>query len=200
MKVNIRIEEPRDYKMVEEITRAAFNTPDRVKRSQIGCPMEHHMVHRLREKDGIMDLSFVAEVDGEMVGHIIYSNAHILQSDGSKVDVLNFGPISILPKMQKMGIGSILMRYSIKEAKKLGYGAILFFGSPEYYSRFGFAPANNFDITDCNGDNYSSFMVMELEEEYLKNVSGKFIEADIYNDDLNRKLAKEFDLLFNVVV
>ena len=158
MKINIRLEKPKDYRKVEEITRAAFNTPDRIKNSQIDCPMEHHMVHRLREKDGIMDLSFVAEMDGEIVGHIIYSNAHILQSNGSKVAVLNFGPISVLPEMQKMSIGSLLMRYSIKEAKKLGYGAILFFGHPEYYPRFGFVPAEKFNITDCNGDNYPSFI------------------------------------------
>ena len=83
--INIRLEKPKDYRAVEEITRAAFNTPDRVERSKIGCPMEHHMVYRLREKDGIMALSFVAEVNSKIVGHIIYSNAHILQPDGSQV-------------------------------------------------------------------------------------------------------------------
>ena len=48
----IRLEEPKDYRTVEELTRTAFNNPDRIDRSKIGCPMEHHMVHRLREKDG----------------------------------------------------------------------------------------------------------------------------------------------------
>ena len=57
----IRLEESVDYRTVEELTRTAFNTKDRVERSKINCPMEHYMVHRLREKDGIMDLSFVAE-------------------------------------------------------------------------------------------------------------------------------------------
>jgi len=40
-------------------------------------------------------------------------------------------------------------------------------------------------------------MAMELIEGYLKSVSGKFIEADIYNDDLNREQAKEFDMAFH---
>ena len=197
---NIRLEEPKDYRTVEELTRAAFNTPDRVERSKINCPMEHHVVHRLREKDGIMDLSFVAETDGKIVGHIIYSHAYILQADGSKIDVLNFGPISVLPELQKMGIGGALMRHSIEVAKKLGHGAILFFGHPDYYPRFGFVPAKEFCITDCNGENYPAFMAMELKEGYLKNLCGKFIEADIYNDDLNREQAKEFDKLFNTAV
>lgn len=38
------MEEEKDYREVEETTRAAFNYPDRVKRGQIGCPYEHWMV------------------------------------------------------------------------------------------------------------------------------------------------------------
>ena len=193
----IRPEEARDYKDVEKLTRAAFNTPDRVERSKIGCPLEHYMVHRLREKDGIMGLSFIAETDNKIVGHIIYSHSHILQPDGSKISVLSFGPISVLPSMQKMGIGSMLMKHSLKEAKKLDYGAVLFFGHPGYYPRFGFVPASDFGITDLNGGNYPSFMAMELKEGYLESVFGRFIEANIYNDDLNRDQAKEFDKHFN---
>ena len=154
------------------------------------------MVHELRKKDGILELSFVAEIDGDIVGHVIYSHAHILQPDGSKADVLNFGPISVLSELQKAGIGSTLMRHSIEKAKEQNHGAILFFGSPEYYPRFGFVCAGQFGITDCNGHNYPSFMAMELKEGYLKNIFGKFIEADIYNDELNRKQAKEFDKQF----
>ena len=116
----IRLEEPKDYRTVEELTRAAFNTPDTIDRSKIDCPMEHHMVHRLREKDGIMDLSFVAEVDSKIVGHIIYSNAHILQPNGSKIDVLDFGPISVLPEMQKSGIGGALMKLWSGTAEEAG--------------------------------------------------------------------------------
>jgi len=194
--INIRLEEPKDYRTVEELTRAAFDNPDRIERSKIGCPMEHYMVYMLRKKDGIMELNFVAEMDGRIVGHIIYSLAHILQPDGSEIVVLNFGPLSILPEFQRIGIGSALMKHSIKEAEKLGYGAILFFGHPEYYPRFGFVEAGEFGITDCNGDNYPAFMAMELKEGYLKNISGKLIELDIYNDDLNRKQAKEFDEQF----
>jgi predicted N-acetyltransferase YhbS len=196
--ITIRLEESRDYRIVEELTRAAFYNPDKVRvaGAKIGCPMEHHMVYQLRKKDGIMELNFIAEMDGRIVGHIIYSHAHILKSDNTKVAVLNFGPISVWPELQRTGIGSLLMNDSIAEAKKLGYGAILFFGHPEYYPRFGFIEAKQFGVTDCNSDNYPAFMAMELVDGYLKNVSGKFIEADIYNDDLNREQVKEFDKHF----
>ena len=196
--INIRLEVSRDYRTVEELTRAAFYNPDRIRveGAKIGCPMEHHMVYMLRKKDGIMELSFVAEKDERIVGHIIYSHAHILQPDASRVPVLNFGPLSVWPELQRMGIGSALMRHSIEESKKLGYGAILFFGHPEYYPRFGFVEASYFGITDCNGDNHSAFMAMELTDGFLKGISGKFIEADIYNDDLYREQVKEFDKRF----
>ena len=76
MKINIRLEEEKDYRRVEEITRDAFDYPDRIKRGQIGCPYEHWMVHELRQRDGIMALSFVAELEnGTIIGHIICSNA-----------------------------------------------------------------------------------------------------------------------------
>jgi len=103
----IRQEKPTDYRVVEELTRAAFNNTDRLEWSQIGCPTEHYMVHMLRQKDGIMELSFVAECDGKIVGHIIYSNAHILRVDGEKIFVLDFGPFSVLPDMQKWALAGL---------------------------------------------------------------------------------------------
>jgi hypothetical protein len=42
-------------------------------------------------------------------------------------------------------------------------------------------------------ENYPAFMAMELKDNFLKNVSGKYIESDIYNDDLNRNQAKEVE-------
>jgi predicted N-acetyltransferase YhbS len=192
----IRLEETKDYRIVEKLTRAVFNTPERINRSKINCPIEHYMVHMLRKKDGIMELNFVAEINGRIVGHIIFSNAYIIQPNGKNVKVLNFGPISVLPELQRKGIGSKLMKYSIDAARKLGYGAILFFGHPDFYPRFGFTEAKNYGITDCNGENYPAFMAMELKANYLKNKIGKFIEADIYNDDLNYNQAKEFDKQF----
>ena len=76
MEINVRLEEEKDYRRVEEITRTAFGYPDRIERGQIGCPYEHWMVHELRHRDGIMELSLVAELDDKtIVGHIICSNA-----------------------------------------------------------------------------------------------------------------------------
>lgn len=192
----IRLEEKRDWRQVELVTREAFWRKDRELDIGVGAT-EHYMVHMLRGSEGIKDLTFVAELDGEIVGHIIYSNnSYILQSDGSKKSVINFGPISVLPKWQNRGIGSKLMQHSIKRAKELGYGAILFYGHPTYYPRFGFKQAKEFGITTRDGENFSAFMGMELKEGYLNGIHGRYIESAIYDESLTKEPAKEYDKLF----
>lgn len=197
MDINVRLEEEKDYRKVEEITRAAFNYPDRISRGQIGCPYEHWMVHELRHRDGINALSLVAELEsGTIVGHIICSNA-VVKTENQTLPVLNFGPLSVLPEYQCQGVGKVLIQTMIEQAKKLGYGAILFFGRPEYYPQFGFKEAAVYEISDSEGYNYPSFMAMELKEGYLKDVrGGKFFESDIYNDELNRETVRAFDREF----
>ena len=197
MKINVRLEEEKDYRRVEEITRAAFGYPDRIKRGQIGCPDEHWMVHELRHRDGIMALSLVAELeDGTIVGHIICSNA-VVKKENRVLPVLNFGPLSVLPEYQRMGVGRALIQAMIERAKRLDYGAILFFGRPEYYPQFGFKEADIYGIEDAEGYNYPSFMVMELKEGYLKEVyGGKYFESDIYDDERNRETVRAFDRAF----
>lgn len=193
MNIFIRLEQEKDYHRVEEITKLAFSYPGRVERGQIGCPFEHWMVHELRKRDGILSLSLVAEVDSHIVGHIICSEATVKTSDKT-LPVLNFGPISVLPEYQRQGVGSALINAMIDKAKSLRYGAILFFGRPEYYPQFGFEEASAFGITDSEGYNYPAFMGMELIPKYLSAAcGGKYYDSDIYDDDLNRDKVKAFD-------
>lgn len=51
--IKVRLEEEQDYRIVEEVTKEAFSYPERIERSEIGCCLEHYMVHSLREKHGI---------------------------------------------------------------------------------------------------------------------------------------------------
>lgn len=107
--------------------------------------------------------------------------------------MLTFGPLGIQPEYQRQGIGAALIKHSVEEAKKLGYGAILFFDIPEYYPRFGLVQAKEFGVTDNKGYNTPALMAMELKKDYLKDVKGKFFEPPIYNDDLNREKAKAYN-------
>ena len=195
MKISIRKEQEKDYRRVEEITRAAFSYPERIERGGIGCPYEHWMVHTLRERDGIPELSLVAETDHKIVGHIICSNAKVKTPDGT-IPVLNFGPLSVEPANQGKGVGKALIKSMICKATEQGFGAILFFGRPEYYPQFGFKEASTWGITDSDGYNYPAFMGMELVSGYLSCAKGgKYYESDIYDDSLNRDRVKAFDKL-----
>ena len=154
------------------------------------------MVHELRERDGILPLSLVAEVQGRIVGHLICSNAVVRLAE-REVPVLDFGPLSVLPECQRQGIGKALITEMIARAKRLGYGAILFFGRPEYYPQFGFREAAEYGITDFLGENYPAFMAMELAPGYLAQArGGKYIESDIYDDGKNKEAVKEFEREF----
>ena len=196
MDIIIRCETRKDYRRVEEITRKAFAYPERIERGGIGCPYEHWMVNELRKRDGILGLSLVATVNDEIVGHIICSKAEVRQDD-NVLSVLNLGPISVLPEYQRLGVGKALINELIIKAKDLGYGAILFFGRPEYYPQFGFVEASEYFISDSEGYNYDSFMGMELIPGYLSVVKGgRFYESEIYNDELNRDTVRAFDRQF----
>lgn len=196
MNISIRTEQKQDFHRVEEITRIAFSYPGRIERGGIGCPYEHWMVHELRKRDGIRELSLVAELDYILVGHIICSKAEVRTSD-TAIPVLNFGPLSVLPEYQKKGIGKALINSMIHKAAAMDFGAILFFGRPEYYPQFGFKAASSWNITDSNGSNYPAFMGMELIPGYLTAArGGRFYESTIYDDDLNREKVKAFDTLY----
>ncbi len=194
--VYVREERPDDYRRVEEITKAAFSYPGRIEQGGIGCPYEHWMVHELRNRDGILPLSLVAEMEDVIVGHIICSHAAVKTKENS-IPVLNFGPLSVLPEYQRKGVGGALLKTMMKRAEEMGFGAILFFGRPEYYPQFGFVEAAVFGITDCNGANYPAFMAMELQPGYLSQArGGKYFESDIYDDEKNREAVKAFDRRF----
>ena len=118
VEIKIRIENEKDFRRVEEITRIAFSYPGRVERGGIGCPYEHWMVNELRHRDGYTELSLVATVDEEIVGHIICSKAEV-RTNNEIIPVLNIGPISVLPEYQRKGVGKILITEMIAKAKQL---------------------------------------------------------------------------------
>ena len=196
MNIKLRLEQQADFRRVEEITRIAFSYPGRVERGGIGCPFEHWMVNELRRRDGYTDLSIVATINEEIVGHIICSKAEV-RCENKVLPVLNIGPISVLPEHQRKGIGKALIYEMIDRARQLGHGAILFWGRPEYYPQFGFVAASGYGITDADGHSSPAFFAMELIDGYLADAKGgKYYESDIYDDSLNKETVKVFDKAF----
>ena len=125
--MKIRLEEEKDYKIVENLTREAFWNKYRP-----GC-MEHLVVHKLRNNSRfIKKLDYVLEENDKIIGSIFYSLGYIKTKDNKILDVLIFGPVSIDPNYQKMGYGETLINYTLDIAKNMNYDLVLITGNPDY--------------------------------------------------------------------
>ena len=174
----IRRENKNDYEEVENLTREAFWDI-----YQPGCA-EHLLAHKLRKTAVfIPELDFVAVEDEKILGNIMYSKAKVADSKNTAHEVLTFGPISVLPDFQKKGIGKALIEHTMKLSKDMGYKAIVIYGNPAYYYRFGFKNAENFAITTSDGSNFEAFMAAELYAGALNGITGKFYEDSVFNID-----------------
>lgn len=177
-KINIRLEEPRDWERVEHITREAFWNV-----YHPGCT-EHYVLHRFRSLgDFIPELSYVLEVDGEIIGHIMYAKAQLTRDNGQPLGAVVFGPVSILPPYQGLGYGSKLIAYTMEQAKKRGFGALIITGNPLYYQRFGFVEAKNLGIFHegfPQDEPMPYFMAKELQPGYLYGVTATYKDPKGY--------------------
>jgi putative acetyltransferase len=90
--------------------------------------------------DWIEGLSFVAELDGRIVGHILFSRS-LLDAPRRLVDVLVLSPVSVATAHQGRGIGSALIRHGLAQVAPRPEPLVFLEGSPRYYRRFGFEPA-----------------------------------------------------------
>ncbi len=182
MNISIRQEEEKDFKDVEYLTREAFWDIYKP-----GCD-EHLVLHKIRKVSAfVKELNLIACDKDTIVGNIIYSRARVVNEENKEFEVLCMGPIAVLPSYQNQGIGSLLMEHSIEKARQLGYKGIVIFGNPDYYHRFGFVDAKEYNIQTSWGDNLDAFMALELYENSLKGISGKFFEDEVFkidNDEL----------------
>lgn len=189
-----RLECPNDHYAVEELTRDAHWSGNWDIEPRI-CD-EHLLVHRLRKCPSyVPELNYVAEIDGKIVGHIIYSKSKIVDTAGNEHETLTFGPLSVLPEYQNLGIGKALIRHTFNEAKRLGYRAVLIFGHPDYYPRVGFRRAAEFGITTSDGKNFDAFMAYPLYNDALDSLNGKYFIDPVY-DNLSGEDVQEFDKKF----
>ena len=157
--IQIRNEQKSDYQIVEDITREAFYNM-----YVPGC-MEHYLVHIMRgHEDFIPELDFVLELDGKVIGNIMYTKAKLTDENGEEKEIITFGPVSILPKYQRMGYGKLLMEHSFKRAVELGYDIIVIFGSPANYVSRGFKSCKKYNLCVEGGGYPAGMLAKELKE------------------------------------
>ena len=124
----IREEKVSDFAAIAAVTEAAFRD------HPISQHTEQFIVNALREAHALT-ISLVAEMDGQVVGHVAFSPVTI--SDGSQ-DWYGLGAVSVLPKVQRRGIGQSLIRQGLSLLQAMGGKGCVLVGDPYYYERLGF--------------------------------------------------------------
>lgn len=132
----IRPEEPKDQAAIRTLLQAAFLHHPHSHQT------EHLLVDALREAGALL-VSLVAEEDGEVVGHIAFSDVLI---DGQDCGWVGMGPLAARVDRQRRGIGSALVRAGLEAVRVLGRRGCVLAGDPAYYVRFGFKRAEGLTL------------------------------------------------------
>lgn len=155
-----------DYSTVYDLIKTAFESAEHRDGD------EQDFAVGLRNGTGyIPELDLVAEHDGRIIGHILFTKTYVTRPDGSRYNTLLVAPLSVLIEYRSMGAGSALMQEGFRIAQTRGYESAFLIGDPNYYQRFGYT------LTHLHGINHESMpkeylMVKELVTGALNGVTG----------------------------
>src|SRR5262249_7015656 len=121
----VRPERPGDVTAIHAVHAAAFPTDE-----------EARLVDRLRDAGRAL-VSLVAEADGAIIGHVLFSPVSVGSASG-----VGLAPVAVLPAYQGRGVGSSLVREGLAVCRQGGYPFAVVIGGPGYYRRFGFSQAS----------------------------------------------------------
>jgi putative acetyltransferase len=189
VEIRLRLETEADHGAVEDLTRQAFWNQHRP-----GCD-EHYLVHVLRgHPDFRADLDFVAMVAGRIAGNILYTRSRLVAADGAALETLTFGPLSVLPELQRKGVGKALMAHTLALADAEGCPAVVIFGNPVNYVSSGFVGCKSHGVSVEGGRHPAALLVRAPRPEVLAGRSWTFRESAAYQVD--PAAAKAYDARF----
>ena len=166
----IRRERLSDHQQSRAVQVAAFAS------SEGAEPVEAGLLDRLRIDGWLPALSWVAELDGEVVGHGLCTRAHV-----GSAPAVGLGPIGVRPDHQRSGVGSALVHAMVGAADATGEPLIALLGNPDYYGRFGFGPASEVGIEPPDPAWGRFFQVLTLST-WKPEVVGRFRYAAPFDD------------------
>lgn len=167
----IRQETPSDIAAIHDVNKQAFD----------GREAEARLVDVIRKSENfIPELSLVAEENGQILGHILFSCVHIETENGA-VYAIALAPMAVLPGTQKQGIGSKLVRHGLEECKNLGHAIVIVLGHTDYYPRFGFSASLAKSLECPFGDCGEAWMAVELIPGALQGMRGKVVYPAVFN-------------------
>ena len=154
----IRPETEADHAAIREVNRLAF-----------GGEEEARLVDALRA-GGHARVFLVAEVDGLIVGHVMFSTLPIVTPEGT-IEALALAPLAVVPSHQRQGIGSMLAEEGLRACRDAGHRVVVVLGHPEFYPRFGFSAK----LAERLRSPFSgpAFMAVELVPGALDGVGGE---------------------------
>jgi putative acetyltransferase len=159
--MNVRTEDIADQQLVRKIHLGSF--PDET---------EANLVDALRA-DGDAEISLVAIVKDEIVGHVLCSRMQAL------FQALGLAPVAVLPEYRNQGVAAQLIRAAIKTAKSKDWDGIFLLGDPAYYQRFGFSVADAANFQSPYAGPY--LMVLSVKGDVLPAQSGVIEYASAFN-------------------
>ena len=154
----VRPETEKDYRAVEELTREAFWNVYKP-----GAD-EHYYVHCMRNHpDFLPQLAFVLELDGKIVGNIMYTKAWLQDESGARREIVSCGPLCVAPAYQRQKLGKLLLEHSFAAARAMGYDVNVNFGNPGNYMSRGFVSCKKKNVSFMAAGNYpTALLVREL--------------------------------------
>ena len=156
--IEIREERSEDIGAVRHVLEEAFGSSEAA-----------DIVERLRDA-GKAVISLVAECDGQVVGHIMFSPVTIAPAQ-SAFNGIGLAPVAVLPQLQKRGIGSHLICEGLEQCRKAEYDIAVVLGDHAFYERFGFSRAGDYGLGNEYGVD-EDFMAVELSEGALAQATG----------------------------
>ncbi len=185
------METENDYFEVENMVRNSFWNVYRP------GAFEHYIVHNLRDDESFLEnLTYVMESNDGIIGYIGYSEGFIDYGD-ERIGAVVLGPLAIHEDFQNQGLGSKLIGHTLNLAKDEDIPFVFVVGDEDYYRRFGFISASEYDLylegTDM-GEECPFFMIRLFDESKLKDGIGIFHNPDVF--DVNPEDVDEFDKKF----
>ncbi len=187
----IRLENEKDYREVENLAREAFWNL-----SVPGCT-EHYFIHMMRDhEDFIPELDHVLEMDGKIVGCVMYCKGRLVDEQGNTKEILTMGPLCVLPEYQRKGFGKALLEHTFALAEKMGYDTVINFGNPDNYVARGYKSCKKYNVC-FEGDIFpAALLVKVLKEDALDGRKWFYHQCDADKCCEHEEAVERFDAEF----